>query len=170
MSRKTKYKKSFKEKAVKAVLNEHQSINAVSRAVGVSKSELMKWIQFYQHYGAAGLNARSSNTAYTSEYKLIVIRSIEENGLSYRSASLKYNIPSHSTVRKWYLIYLTGGIEGIDKERRGRNKTMTAKSKKTSRKSLSREEELLKENESLKAELALLKKLHALAQAKKKKQ
>lgn len=170
MSRKTKYKKSFKEKAVKAVLNEHQSIIAVSKVVGVYESELKKWIKFYQHYGAAGLNARATNTAYTSEYKLMVIRSIEEKGLSYRSASLQYNIPSHATVRKWYLNYLTEGIEGIDKERRGRYKTMTTKSKKTSRKPLSREEELLKENESLKAELALLKKLHALAQAKKKKQ
>ena len=47
---------------------------------------------------------------------------------------------------------------------------MKNKSKKSIGKTLSKEEELLKVNESLKAELALLKKLHALAQANKKKQ
>ncbi|RXQ97314.1 transposase [Ancylomarina salipaludis] len=44
------------------------------------------------------------------------------------------------------------------------------KSRKILKKTQTREEELLLENESLKAELALLKKLKALAQAKKRKQ
>ena len=47
---------------------------------------------------------------------------------------------------------------------------MKGKSKNSTRKPLTREEELLEEIESLKAELALLKKVQALTQAKSKKQ
>ena len=57
------------------------------------------------------------------------------------------------------------------KDGRGRPISMNnRKSRKILKKTQTREEELLLENESLKAELALLKKLKALAQAKKRKQ
>ena len=170
MSRKIKYSKCMKLRAVKAVLQKNRTIRSVSREIGASDSQLEEWIKFYRYHGPAGLDPRPSNATYTLEFKLKVIRSIDENGLSFKAASVKFNVPSDSTVRKWYLTYLAEGVEGIGKERRGRAKPMKKKPKKTSEKPLSREEELLKENESLKAELALLKKLHALAQAKKKKQ
>lgn len=62
------------------------------------------------------------------------------------------------------------GVKGLEKDGRGRGRSMKKKFQKSTKRPLSREEELLQENESLKAELALLKKLRALAQAKKKKQ
>lgn len=170
MSRKIKYGKSIKIKAVKAVLEEHQGVNMVSNQLGIDRACLQRWVKFYQEYGAAGLTPRASNLTYSKEFKLRVVRSIKEKGLSFKAASLKYNIPTPSTVRTWYLIYINEGVKGLEKDRRGRPQSMKNNSKKSPNKLLSREEELLKENESLKAELALLKKLHALAQAKKKKQ
>ncbi len=56
------------------------------------------------------------------------------------------------------------------KERRGHGQSMKRKSKKPTNKPLTREEELLQEIESLKAELALLKKVQALTQAKDRSQ
>lgn len=170
MSRKFKYTKSFKIRAVKTVLKNFKSINVTSDQLGINRSDLQRWIKLYNKYGAAGLTPKTSNSTYTREFKIQVVRSIEENGLSFKAASLKYNIPAHSTVRKWYLTYVTEGVKSLGEDGRGRPRSMKNKSKKSTGKALSTEEQLLKENESLKAELALLKKLHALAQAKKKKQ
>ncbi|WP_170251926.1 transposase, partial [Aquimarina intermedia] len=165
-----KHSKDFKFKAVQKVLRNNLSITAVSDELVLNKSDLKKWIKYYQKYGMSGLTPRSTNTNYSGSLKLKVIRSIERNGLSFREVSLKYNIPSHSTVQSWYLIYQDKGAIGLYKDGRGRSNSMNKrKSKKSSKKPLTREEELLQENESLRAELALLKKLHALAQAKKKK-
>lgn len=166
MSRKIKYSKKFKLKAVKSVLTDNFSIIKVSDKLGLNKSDLKKWIKYYQQYGVSGLEPRTDNTLYSGDFKLSVIHSIEQKGLSFREASLKYNIPSHSTVCKWYSIYLSKGTTGLYKERRGQGQSMKRKPKKPT----TREEELLEEIESLKAELALLKKVEALTQAKDKKQ
>jgi transposase len=170
MSRKIKYSKSFKLKAVKSVLTDNLSIIKVSDNLGLNKSDLKKWIKYYQKYGASGLESRTNNTLYSGDFKLSVINSVQQKGLSFSEASLKYNIPSHSTVCKWYSIYLREGTNGLYKERRGHSRSMKRKPKKPTIKSLTKEEELLQEIESLKAELALLKKVQALTQAKDKNQ
>ena len=171
MSRKSKYSSSFKLSAVERVLKDNVSFTKVCDELNLGKTDLRKWIKFYKEYGLSGLTPRSFNIKYSSSFKLKVVRSIEQEGLSFGEASLKFNIPSSSTVRKWYLICEKYGIKGLKIESRGRFRTMNKKpKKKTSKKPLTREEELLLENESLKAELALLKKLQALAQARKKKQ
>lgn len=170
MSRKIKYSKEFKLKAVKSLLADNLSVSKVSDKLGLNKSDLKKWVKYYQEYGVEGLTPKVTNSVYSGAFKLRVIRSIEQKGLSFREASLKYNIPSHSTVCKWFSIYSTKGLKGLYEERRGRTQSMKYKPKKPTSKPLTREQKLLQENESLKAELALLKKLHALAQAKNKKQ
>jgi transposase len=60
----------------------------------------------------------------------------------------------------WHHNYKKEGIIGLKHKPRGKPKSMQFKrAKKKSNKPLTREEELLVENESLRAELALLKKL-----------
>lgn len=169
MGRTAKYSLSFKLKAVKLVVEDLQSANYVSKQIGVERSLLRKWVAFYNAYGIKGISTTKENNKYSLQFKLRVVRSIEEKGLSLLEACIKYNVPSLTTVYKWHLLYLSKGIEGLSKQTRGRPKSMKKPIKNSSKK-LTREEELLLENESLRAENALLKKLHALAQAKKKKQ
>jgi transposase len=171
MSRKNKYTKSFKFRAVQYVLKNNLGVTHVCDKFGVSKRQLRTWINYYKLYGVSGLEPRIKNSKYSFDFKLMVLNDIEELGLSISEAALKYNVPSNTTVRNWLRIYNTKGALELSKELRGRPNTMDKKiKKKQSKKPLSREEELLLENESLKAELALLKKLDALAQAKKKNQ
>lgn len=171
MSRKNKYTKSFKLKAVREVLKNNLIITDVCDKLGVSESRLQTWIRYYNLYGISGLEPRIKNTTYSPDFKLGVIQSIEGTGLSVQEATLINNIPSTTTVSNWLRIYNEKGVIGLSKELRGRPKTMNKKLKdKKSKKPLNREDELLLEIESLKAELALLKKLNALAQAKKKNQ
>ena len=112
----------------------------------------------------------TKNTVYSGDFKLKFIDSIEQKGLSFRAVALKYNIPSFSTVRSWYHIYQDKGILGFHTASRGISKIMKNKTKRaSSKKLLTREEELLQEIESLKSELAFAKKVRSLNSSQKQK-
>lgn len=171
MGRKAKYSKEFKLKAVESVLLDCNGVADVSNKLGINESELKKWVKYYKKYGVPALEPRPTNTRYTLDFKLKVVHTIENHGFSIREAALKFNVPSPSTVQRWFSIYQETGSFAIQQRPKGRPRIMNkGKPNKQSNKPLTREEELLRENESLRAELALLKKLHALAQAREKKQ
>ena len=159
MSRKIKYNAVFKNKAVKRVLK-GESKRSICRELNIDISLLKDWERYYKQFGIDGLKPNLSNTQYPPEFKLKVIQEIEDKGLSLRQASLKYAIPSCSVVYNWLRKYKQNGITGLYKSKVGRPKKMTPKK---TNESLTKEEQLLEENKSLKAELDLLKKLQALA-------
>jgi transposase len=78
--------------------------------------------------------------------------------------SLKFNIPDLAISLKWKKDFASFGIFGFQAKPRGRTQTLSdyKRKKRKSDKPLTREEELLKENERLRCENALLKKLDAL--------
>jgi transposase len=90
--------------------------------------------------------------------------------LSLREACLKFNIPTDSTIIKWQRDFANFGLEGLQPKPKGRPKSMSnfKRKKRKSDKPLTREEELLLENEALRCELDYLKKLQALIQAEEK--
>lgn len=53
---------------------------------------------------------------YTSEYKLEVINSVLDDGMSFGEASEKYSVDK-SDVRKWVAAYQIHGNSGIEKKR-----------------------------------------------------
>ena len=97
------------------------------------------------------------NKQYSPEFKIKVIETMHNEGLSHREAARKFEIPAHDSVAKWERIYLEEGKEGLCIERRGRKSTgRPAKLKKKV------EEDLIAEVQRLRAENAYLKKLNAL--------
>ena len=174
MERKVKYNFEFKLRCVEEVLSKNRSIKSVATEEGLNLSNLKLWISFYNKYGVKGLIPRQ-NQSYTIDFRCMVLDSISKKFLSLNEACLEFNIPSHSIIINWQQRFEQYGIEGLVDKPRGRPKSMTYKrAKKKSNKPLTREEELLLEIESLRAENALLKKLQALIQAeeaaKKRKQ
>lgn len=170
MGRKVKYTYEFKLRCVKAVLNECRSVKSVAKEHGFNEANLRLWVGFYQTYGISGLKARQSQH-YDKAFKLKVIETMNKEFLSLRAACVRFNIPSDSLLISWKRAYESKGLSGLANQPRGRPKTMKQPIKRKPKKSdkpLTREEELLRENEYLKAENELLKKLHALAQIKKK--
>jgi len=100
-----------------------------------------------------------------------VVQAIAKDFLSLREACIRFNIPSEATVVSWKRIFETEGVQGLNNKPKGSPPKMKPPIKRKANKSskpLTREEELLKENEYLRAENALLKKLQALVQADKK--
>ncbi len=170
MERKVKYTFKFKLECVKLVLEEHNSIHYVSTIKGPSRANIRKWIGFYEEYGEIGL-LPSKNQSYSVDFKISVMRFIETKKVSLREASIQFNIPDTAIIIKWQRDFANFGVNGLNSQPRGRPKSMSnfKRSKRTSDKPLTREEELLLENERLRCELDLLKKLQALIQAEKSK-
>jgi transposase len=155
---------------VLAVLKGNSSLKAVAKANGVEHSNLQLWLGFYEHYGKTGLKPRV-NRQYELTFKLEVLAAIDKELLSLRSACVRFNIPSESVIISWQKAYKLNGQFGLIPKPKGRSKKMKLPIKRKPRKSakpLTREEELLLENEYLKAENELLKKLQALVQTNKK--
>ena len=169
MERKVKYDYAFKLECVKLVLEKHYSCNYVSNQKGLNESNIRKWLGFYTRYGAIGLLPRK-NECYSVAFKLKVLKAIDKDFLSLRSSSIKFNIPDAAIIVKWKRDFANFGLQGLQPKTRGRPKSMNTnkRKKRKSDKPLTREEELLLENEALRCENELLKKLQALIQAEEK--
>jgi transposase len=168
MERKVKYVYAFKLECVELVLKKHHSIVYVSKLKGPNESNIRKWISVYKSYGKAGLLPRK-NQVYPISFKLKVLKAIEKEFLSLQETRLKFNIPTDSIIVKWKKDFANFGVEGLQPKPKGRPISMSdfKRKKRKSDKPLTREEELLKENERLRCENALLKKLDALIQARR---
>ena len=169
MERKVKYDYAFKEECVKLVLEKNHSYGFVSKLKGADKSNIRKWVSFYKAYGKVGLLPRK-NQSYSVDFKLKVLKAIQKESLTLKNISLKFDIPDVGIIIKWQRDFATFGIEGLQPKPKGRPKSMNnfKRKKHKSDKPLTREEELLLENEALRCELDFLKKLQALIQAEEK--
>jgi transposase len=168
MERKVKYDYAFKLECVELVLKKHYSNRYVSKLKGLDESNIRNWVSSYKNHGEFGLFPKK-NQSYSIGFKLKVLKRIKAKSLSIADACLEFNIPTKSTIIKWQKDFTNFGIEGLKQKQRGRPTSMSdyKRKKRKSDKPLTREEELLKENERLRCENELLKKLHALIQADK---
>ena len=98
-----------------------------------------------------------ANKRYTPEFKQLVVETMRAEGLSLSETMRRFNINCLGVIKRWERIYLEEGPEGLAIERRGRKSTgQPAKLSK------SVEEDLIAENQRLRAENAYLKNLQAL--------
>jgi transposase len=168
MGRKVKYDYALKLECVELVLKKHYSSQFVSKLKGLNESNIRKWVSFYKTYGEVGLLPRINQT-YSAIFKIKVLKTIEKESLSLRATSVRFNIPDVAIIVKWKKDFANFGIEGLKSKPKGRPISMSDYKRKKSKsgKPLTREGELLKENERLRCENELLKKLQALIQARR---
>lgn len=170
MNKSNKYNYGFRLQCVEAVLKDKRSVKSVAREKGFNESNLRLWVGFYQKYGQSGLSPVGKQH-FDSRFKLKVLKAIDTECLSLRTACVRFNIRSESVIINWRRTYESEGQQGLIAKPKGRPKQMKPPIKRKRRKSskpLTREEELLLENEYLKAENELLKKLQALAHPNKR--
>ena len=165
----SKYSLEFKKNCVETIIRDCRSSKSVAHEMGLDATMVRRWVKFYELYGVAGLE-RSSNRKFSVKFKLKVLGEIDSGRLSIRESALKFNIAAESSIINWQRNYEKFGILGLENKSRGRPKIMSdyKRKKRKSDKPLTREEELLLENERLRAEIAVLKKLDALILARKK--
>lgn len=92
------------------------------------------------------------NKRYTPEFKIMVVETMHKEGLSYREAERRFDLPDKRAA-DWERIYLEEGKEGLYVECRGR-KSSTGRPPKLKKEV---EEDLIAEVQRLRAENAYLK-------------
>lgn len=170
MFKRNKYDYNFRLRCVKAVLSGKKSVKSIAKENGIEHSNLRLWLRFYECYGTEGLKSRTRQH-YEPSFKIEVLDTINKEFLSLREACVRFNIPSESVIISWQKAYDLNGVSGLIPKPKGRPPKMDKPIKRKQRKSstpLTRDEELLKENEFLKVQNELLKKLHALVQSEQK--
>lgn len=103
------------------------------------------------------------NKKYTGEFKQKVVETMRSERLSYCEAARQFEVSSHNRIILWERIYLEEGAEGLYIERRGRATAAGGTQKGRPAKLPKQvEEDLIAENQRLRAENDYLKNLHAL--------
>ncbi len=164
-----KYSTEFKVEVVKHHLSKKHGSRITAQFFGIDESIVRKWVAGYKCHGLRGL--KKPYSPYTTEFKLSVLKAISSGDFSARHASAHFNIPAHCTILTWQRLYNEGGIDALTRRPRGRPKRMSTPTKpyQPSDKPVEEltPEELLLEVQYRRAEVAYLKKLDALIQAKK---
>ncbi len=164
-----KYSEQLKLKLVKQYAAGSAGVEILARRYGVSRSVLQLWIAAYEQHGRDGLRKKFSH--YDAQFRMSVLTYMWQKDLPYRQVAVVFGIRSPGCIAQWERKYHSGGIDALTPRPRGRRKTMTqpVPDKPTEQRTPDQRtrEQLLKENEYLRAEVAYLKKLDALLQAKK---
>jgi transposase len=165
----TKFDDAFKRKVVQEYFSGASGTEALGRKYGVGRTTLRRWISGWERHGQDGLNKK--HTAYSAEFKLHVLEHRQRHGLSYSQTGVMFDLREAGAIARWERQYHEGGFEALKPRRKGRPPNMPTPKQppqpasEPTQDERSRED-LLKENEYLRAEVAYLKKLDALLRAK----
>ncbi len=162
MSERKRKKHGYNERLMYMhLIEDGRSISSIHEEYGINHCQLSVLWEKYQKYGPSGLE-KSKNVKADFALRRSVVLDIEENHLTLHAASLKYEA-SPQRILAWLRIYREEGLGALNfTTKRGRPSGM-GRPKKNS-KPLTELERLRIENQELKTEIALLKKVRALVE------
>jgi len=159
----TKYNEEFKLMVVQEYLTGSHGYRSIAKKYGIGDSPLRRWVRAYQEFGRSGLSVKKKKQYYSVQFKIDVLNFMKRTGASYQDTAIHFNLNNPTLITSWNRRFLKEGIEGLQDKSKGRP-SMSKKSKSTvikQEKNMSREEQLERENELLRLEVAYLKKLKA---------
>lgn len=157
------YSYEFKVKVVKEYLDGPLGYSKVAKKNGMlSHTPIIRWVNAYQTLGLKGLRKQPPVKNYPVHFKLDVLNFIHQTGASYQETANHFKMTNPNMIGYWLKIFRKDGVEGLSRKSGGAlmSKKETKKSFQA-KKNLSREQQLEKENELLRLEIAYLKKFKA---------
>ena len=162
MSNKKRKQKSLAELiSYMHMLENGMSYSFIHRKYGINEDRIKVLWSKYKQKGVDGLK-KSHNIKADFALKKQIVLDIEENHITLHAASLKYGA-CPQRIGVWLKIARTEGINALGKSKKRGRPIGMGRPKKDS-KPLTEMERLRKENQELKTEIALLKKVRALVE------
>jgi len=148
--------------AVQEVLKKDKSYSEVGRMLGTDHKQIRRWVAHYRRYGKKGIIGDKG--PYPLEFKPSVLSYMDKNKLSLFETALEFGILNESVIGYWKRSYEKGTLRDMQKRKtKPQSPEPTVPCLDLSKSS---RQELEKEVEYLRAEVAYLKKLRALTQQK----
>ena len=160
----SKYNRAFKLKL--AQLAQEESSRNLAPKFEVRSNLIRYWALVYRLNGADSFTHKQA--PYTCKFKLNVLKTMRRNEWSLGYTSAYFDLSSPGILFQWQTLYAREGITRLRPKKKGRPR-VTNHSSTPKPSSEMTEKELREELDYLRAENAVLKKLEALAQARKKK-
>ena len=165
----SKYDEQFKLSVVQSYETGRQGFKSVAQRYGLDHAMVRHWVASYRQHGVSGLRKKFSH--YSAEFKMSVLRRMQQEELSARQAITLFDIRGGAgVVADWQRRYHEQGLAGLQPKPRGRSKTMSVpqppKPANPMPDDARSREDLVEEVQYLRTEVAYLKKLRALLQAK----
>ena len=155
----TKYDEQFRQQIVDEYLAGGIGYRALGARYGVDWAMVRRWVASYRAHGMAGLRKKHSH--YDAQFKLSVLQRMWQDELSYGQVTALFDIRNTRGVATWERLYYEGGIDALAPRPRGRPRKMSAtqpdKPAEDKAPDTRTRDELLKENEYLRADVAYLK-------------
>lgn len=161
------YKKHSIEERLLAVQKclEGYAPRGVGRMLGIKEHYVSEWLERYRQNGIAGLQKRPNKHANFEE-KCKIVCEYAEKHVPLHHVCAKYHV-SLSSVNRWAAAYRKGGYDALrDIKPQGKGRKGMGRPKK--QEPQTELERLRYENEYLRAEVALLKKVRDLVEERKK--
>ena len=159
-----KYDIDFKIRVIAYYQRSH-SAYATAKHFNIDDKDVFKWVNQYQVGGVLAIKPKTCKAIFSGEFKLQVLTTMVDEGLSQSQAALKFNISSPALISVWRTAYTRHGMLGLTAKAKGRPTVKHPYLTDTPDPENSIEE-IKRENEYLRAENAYLKKLDALLKAK----
>lgn len=107
-----------KVEAVERYLNGYEGFKKIAKSMGTSHTTIMKWVKLYEVNGMEGLE--KGYTSYSLQFKMDVLKFMNETGASLLETASTFNIPTLSTLSVWRRLFETGGVEALESKKKGR--------------------------------------------------
>ena len=160
----SKHHRAFKLRIAELALSESSS--AVSNKFNITSRQVRYWTAIYRIHGAESF--RSVHKPYSQAFKAEVLKTMAANSWSLGYTSAFFDLSSPGILFQWQKLYARDGISRLKPQKKGRPVMLNTSSSSKPVEQMT-EEELREELAYLRAENDVLKKLEALAQARKKK-
>ena len=142
------------------MLEEGYTIDYIKKQFGMNDTQLKVMWAKYQKEGLSALEDRPTNKKTPALMKIAAVEDFVKKGLSLTEVCLKYDVDK-SSIQRWKSKYMH---EGIDAFISAKEITNMGRPKKKRPEEMTELERLKYENECLRTENALLKKVRALVE------